>query len=79
MTENVSAEQLQLFIERVETLNESIKGLQDDRKDTFAEMRSQGFDVPTVKSIIKLRALEKHQRDEMDALLETYRNALGLH
>jgi uncharacterized protein (UPF0335 family) len=31
-----------------------------------------------MRAIVRLRKMEKHTRDEMDALLETYRNALGL-
>jgi len=41
-------------------------------------MKANGYDVKTTRSIIRLRKLEKHARDEQDALLETYRNALGL-
>lgn len=79
MTDNVSAEQLRLFIERIERLEEEKRGTQDDIKDVYAEAKSTGFDVKTMRSIVRLRRMEKHHRDEADALLETYRNALGLH
>jgi uncharacterized protein (UPF0335 family) len=78
-TENVAAEQLRLFIERIERLEEEKKGMQDDIKDVYLEAKSQGFDPKTMKSVVRLRKMEKDARDEMDALLETYRNALGLH
>ncbi|WP_174297241.1 DUF2312 domain-containing protein [Sphingomonas bacterium] len=78
MTDNVSAEQLRQFIERVERLEEEKRGLQDDIKDTYGEAKSTGFDVKTMRSIVRLRRMEKHHRDEADALLETYRTALGL-
>lgn len=78
MTDNVSAEQLRLFIERIERLEEEKRGTQDDIKDVYAEAKSTGFDVKTMRSIVRLRRMEKHHRDEADALLETYRNALGL-
>ena len=79
MTDNVSAEQLRLFIERIERLEEEKRGTQDDIKDVYAEAKSTGFDVKTMRSIVRLRKMEKHHRDEADALLETYRQALGLH
>lgn len=79
MTDNVSAEQLRLFIERIERLEEEKRGMMDDIKDVYAEAKSTGFDSKTMRKIVGLRRMEKHHRDEADALLETYRQALGLH
>jgi uncharacterized protein (UPF0335 family) len=76
---NVSAEQLRLFIERIERLEEEKKGVADDIKDVYAEAKATGFDSKIMRQIVRLRKMEKHARDEQDALLETYRNALGLH
>jgi len=78
MSDSVSADQLRLFIERIERLEEEKKGIADDIKDVYAESKSTGFDVKTMRTIVRLRKMEKHHRDEADALLETYRNALGL-
>ena len=75
---NVAADQLRLFIERIERLEEEKKGIADDVKDVYAEAKSNGYDTKTMRKIVALRRMEKHARDEMDALLETYRNALGL-
>ncbi|MFT9100185.1 MAG: DUF2312 domain-containing protein, partial [Zymomonas mobilis subsp. pomaceae] len=66
------------FIERIERLEEEKKGMADDIRDVYLEAKSQGFDAKTMRSVIRLRKMEKDARDEMDALLETYRNALGL-
>ncbi len=74
----VAADQLRLFIERIERLEEEKKGIADDVKDVYAEAKSTGFDTKTMRAIVRLRRMEKHARDEMDALLETYRTALGL-
>jgi uncharacterized protein (UPF0335 family) len=78
VTDTVSAEQLRQFIERVERLEEEKRSSQDDIKDAYAEAKATGFDVKTMRAIVRLRRLEKHARDEADALLETYRQALGL-
>ena len=77
-TDNVSAEQLRQFLERIERLEEEKRGISDDIKDTYGEAKSTGFDAKTIRQIVRLRRMEKHHRDEADALLETYRNAIGL-
>jgi uncharacterized protein (UPF0335 family) len=77
-TENVSAQQLRLFIERIETLEEERKGISDDIRDVYSEAKSMGFDTKTMKKIIGLRKMDTACRQEADALLETYRSALGL-
>lgn len=78
MSDSISAEQLRLFIERIERLEEEKKGIADDIKDVYNEAKSTGFDVKTMRSIVRLRKMEKHHRDEAEALLETYKAALGL-
>lgn len=77
-TENVSAQQLKLLIERVETLEEEKRGISDDIKDVYAEAKAVGFDVKTMKQLVKLRRMEVAARQEAEALLETYRAALGI-
>ena len=77
-TENVSAEQLRLFIERIERLEEDKKGLADDIKDVYSEAKGTGFDTKTMRAIVRLRKMEKAARQEAEALLDTYKTALGL-
>lgn len=74
----IGAEQLRLFMERVERLTEEKKGIMDDIKDVFAEAKATGYDVKTMRFVLRQRAMEKHHRDEQRALQETYLNALGL-
>lgn len=74
----ISAEQLRLFIERIERLNEEKQGVADDIKDVFSEAKGQGYDVKIMRQIIKLRQMERDARMEQEALLETYKAALGL-
>ncbi|WP_267388716.1 DUF2312 domain-containing protein [Sphingomonas sp. GC_Shp_3] len=78
MSENIAAHQLRLLIERIERLEEDKKGIADDINDVYGEAKSTGFDVKTIRTIVRLRKMEKHHRDEADMLLETYRQALGL-
>lgn len=78
MNENVSAAQLRLFIERVETLEEEKKAVADQIKDVYAEAKGTGFDTKTMKSIVRLRKMDANARAEEEALLDTYKTALGL-
>jgi len=78
MSDNISAEQLRLLIERIERLEEEKKGISDDIKDVYGEAKATGFDVKTMRSIVRLRKMEKHHREEAEMLLETYKQALGL-
>jgi uncharacterized protein (UPF0335 family) len=75
---HVSSEQLRLFMERIERLEEEEKGIRDDKKDVYSEAKSQGYDTKIMRVIIKLRRMTKDDRDEMDAILDTYKTALGL-
>lgn len=78
MSDNVSAEQLRLFIERIERLEEEKAGTAADIKAVYGEAKGTGFDSKTMRSIVRLRAMDKNARQEQEALLETYKAALGL-
>ncbi len=75
---SVSADQLRLFMERIERLEEEKKGIADDIRDVFAEAKGQGYDVKTMRQVLKLRSMEKDARMEQEALLDTYLAALGM-
>jgi uncharacterized protein (UPF0335 family) len=74
----VAADELRLLIERIERLEEEKKAIADDVKDVYGEAKSRGYDTKTMRTIVRLRKMETHDRQEADALLETYRAALGL-
>ena len=74
----VAADQLRLFIERIERLEEEKKAMADDVRDVYAEAKANGYDTKTMRKIVALRKLETHARQEADALMDTYRTALGL-
>ena len=75
---SIAADELRLLIERIERLEEEKKAIADDVKDVFAEAKARGYDTKTMRAIIRLRRMETHDRQEADALLETYKAALGL-
>lgn len=74
----VAAGELRQFIERVERLEEEKAALQDDIKDVMAELKGRGYDVKAVRAILKLRKSDPDERQEAEAILELYMNALGM-
>lgn len=78
MTANVAADQLRLLIERVERLESEAQGIKDDIKDVYLEAKSSGYDTKVVRQIVRLRKMNPHDRQEMEAILQTYLSALGM-
>lgn len=78
MTDTVAADRLRLFIERVERLESEKKGLSDDIADVYLEAKSNGYDPKIMKQIVRLRKMQPHDRQEMEAILQTYLAALGM-
>lgn len=75
---NSSEEQLRLLIERVERLEEEKKGVSEDIRDVYSEAKAFGFDPKIMRQIVRLRKMTKDDRAEMEAILETYKKALGM-
>ena len=67
-----------LFIERIERLEEEKKGLADDVRGVYSEAKSMGYDGKVMRDIVKLRRMETNDRQEWEAVLDTYKAALGL-
>lgn len=74
----LSAEHLNQFIERLERLDEEKRNISEDIKEVFHELKGQGFDVKTVKEILKIRKIEAAELEEAEYLLDTYMRALGM-
>ncbi len=64
------------FVERIEHLDTELQELNEQKKEVFAEAKSEGFDVKILKEIIKLRKEDQDKRDERDALLDMYMRAM---
>jgi uncharacterized protein (UPF0335 family) len=75
---NFAKDQLKSIIERVEKLEEEKKTISDDIRDVYAEAKANGFDVKALRTIVRLRKIEPTEREEQDAILETYMHALGM-
>jgi len=77
-SQHVASEQLRLFIERIETLEQEKRELADQVRDVYAEAKGTGFDGKAMREVIKLRRIDRNARMEQEAILDTYKTALGL-
>ena len=74
----LGAEQLNQFIELIERLEEEKRALMADVKDFYAEAKATGFEPKIMRQVVRLRTMDRDLLSEQDALLHTYRDALGL-
>ena len=77
-TQSVAADQLKSFIERIERLEEEKAGIAGDIKEIYAEAKGNGFDTKAMRRIISLRKKDHAERQEEEAILELYMQALGM-
>ena len=71
-------DQLKAFVERVERLEEEKKAIADDIRDVYAEAKGNGFDVKSLRVVVRMRKQDVNERKEHEAILETYLHALGM-
>lgn len=76
---SIAADRLFSIIERIERLVEEKKELQDAIKDIMAEAKGAGFDTKVVREVIKIRAQDKEEREEREAVRDAYLRALGMY
>lgn len=73
----IAADRLRSFIERVERLEEDKAAVMNDIKEVYAEAKGDGYDVKTLRQVVKIRKMEKADRQEQEAMLDLYLTALG--
>lgn len=76
--EVIEAQDLINTINKIEKLEEEKIELNDLVKDAYSEAKSKGYDIKTIKHIIKLKKMDKDKLAEEDGLIELYRNAVGI-
>jgi Uncharacterized protein conserved in bacteria len=74
---SVSAQRLKSFVERIERVEVDAENIKVDRKTIYSEAKSAGFDTKTMRQCVKLRKMDKSDRQEQDALLDLYMGVLG--
>ncbi len=73
----IAAGQLSAFIQRIERLEEEKAALAADIREVYAEAKSNGFDSKIMRQVVRLRKMDKSDRQEQEALLDLYLHALG--
>ena len=74
----IAADQLKSYVERIERLEEEKAALQADMREVFAEAKANGFDTKIMRQVLKLRKMDRDDRQEQEHLLELYKRALDM-
>ena len=74
----VTADELRQFIERYERLETEKKDLADQQKEVMAEAKGRGYDKKVMRKIVALRKRDKDDIAEEEAVLDMYKEALGM-
>lgn len=77
-TGGIAAAQLRSIVERIERVDGEIKDLNADKADIYGEAKANGYDTKALKKIVALRRKDANEREEEEAILELYKNALGM-
>jgi len=78
MIENNIDLKLKKIVENIEALEEKRKELVDEISGIYKEAKALGFNTKIIKKIVNLRKMDQDQRIEIEQLLETYKDALGM-
>jgi len=74
----VTADELRQFIERIERLHAEKADISEQTKEVFAEAKARGYDTKVMRTIVAMRKRDKDDISEEEAILEMYRQALGM-
>ena len=74
----IAGDRLRPFVERIERLEEEKAALVADIREVYAEAKGTGFDVKSIRQIVKERKLDVSERQEQLELFDVYRRALDM-
>ncbi len=77
-TYSVTADELRAFVERWERLDQEKADIADAQKEVMAEAKGRGYDTKVLRRVIALRKRDKDDLAEEEAVLEMYKEALGM-
>lgn len=70
-------ERLRQIVTAIEKLDEEKKSISEDIKERYAEAKGAGFDAKIVRQVVRLRKVERQEREEQDQIRDLYLHALG--
>ena len=73
----VAADRLRSFLERVERLEEDKRAIMEDMKEVYAEAKGEGYDTKILRQVVRIRKMDRAERQEQEALLDLYLSTLG--
>jgi uncharacterized protein (UPF0335 family) len=73
---DVAGDQLRTIVARIENIEEEIKELTEAKKEVYLEAKGNGFDVKTLREVIRVRKQDQKERDEQETLIEVYLQAI---
>lgn len=74
----VTAGELRQFVERIERLEIEKKDIADQIREVYSESKARGYDQKALRAIVSLRKKDKDEIAEQEAVLEMYKEALGM-
>ena len=77
-TYRVTADELRQFVERFERLEAEKKDIADQQKEVMAEAKGRGYDTKVLRKVIALRKRDRDDIAEEEAVLDMYKEALGM-
>lgn len=78
MSDSIAADILRQHVEAIERLESEEQGLKEDKKDRYAALKSEGFDVKAVRKLVAMRKKRTDERTQEEAILATYAAALDV-
>ena len=78
MAKGFAKDQLKSLIERIERLEEERTALSGDIREVYSEAKGFGFDTKVIRQVVRLRKLDRADRQEQEAILDLYLSALGM-
>jgi uncharacterized protein (UPF0335 family) len=78
MAKGFAKEQLKTLVERIERLEEEKTALTADIREVYSEAKGHGFDTRIIRQVVRLRRLDRADRQEQEAILDLYLAALGM-
>jgi uncharacterized protein (UPF0335 family) len=72
----LEGDKLRAIVERIEHVEDEIKGLNEAKKEIYLEAKSNGYDVKVLREVVRLRKQDQKEREELDELLDVYLKAI---
>jgi uncharacterized protein (UPF0335 family) len=70
-------DKLKQVVSKIERLEEEKKEVGSQIKDVYSEAKAMGYDTKALRQVVRFRKTDRQEREEQQAILDTYLLALG--